>query len=406
MVRLHRHYGLLWGLSLHAAEVVLISLIAMFTGGTQSYFLGLYLFVLIVAACKWGFNGALLTSGACIVFLFLGLTLPSLWFGSAPSLRIEASSYVATMVLSASLVSAACLLGLLVEREKKRYGDAVIITRLVRNAMSEPSFKAAIGNILISVREHFDADLVRLAIQEVRGEQAIAWDVTRLTGKNGKEVKSWQLTEPARQASYAMPPEEVRRSLRHSPVAADDKPGVGAAGTPKRGTHGALPSGLHRYSAPTRFRDGLYDLQIVSEQHSPVAGSWSLIATSFSFEGKWLGRLTIYNPRKGRNSSTDAGFLGALVREVGPAVYGKYLVGRLRSRAQAMERARLSQDLHDGIIQSLIGLEMQIDVLRRTQGTCSQHSCPLQAMGQLQEACPQRDREFARGNAANKAAGS
>jgi two-component system nitrate/nitrite sensor histidine kinase NarX len=32
-----------------------------------------------------------------------------------------------------------------------------------------------------------------------------------------------------------------------------------------------------------------------------------------------------------------------------------------------MERARLAQHLHDGIIQSLIGLEMQIDLLRRTQ---------------------------------------
>ena len=60
-------------------------------------------------------------------------------------------------------------------------------------------------------------------------------------------------------------------------------------------------------------------------------------------------------------------------------------MGRLRSRAQARERARLSQDLHDGIIQSLIGLEMQIDVLRRTQGTACQHILPPSAMGHLQE---------------------
>ena len=138
-----------------------------------------------------------------------------------------------------------------------------------------------------------------------------------------------------------MPPEEVRRSLSLGPVLADDKPNGGAEGAQKRGTQGTMPSGPDRYSAPPRFRDGLYDLQIVNEQHSPVAGSWSLLATSFSFEGKWLGRLTIYNPRRGRNPSTDAGFLGALVREVGPAIYGKYLVGRLRSRAQARERARL-----------------------------------------------------------------
>jgi signal transduction histidine kinase len=44
------------------------------------------------------------------------------------------------------------------------------------------------------------------------------------------------------------------------------------------------------------------------------------------------------------------------------------------------------QELHDGIIQSLIGLEMQIDVLRRTgAASCHQPSCPQYAMGHLQE---------------------
>src|SRR5208283_3366836 len=102
---------------------------------------------------------------------------------------------------------------------------------------------------------------------------------------------------------------------------------------------------------------------IVSENHSPLAGSWRLLAASFSFEGKWLGRLTVNNPRTRCAATPGSQFLRALVQEVGPAVYSKYLVGRLRSQAQAMERARLAQHLHDGIIQTLIGLEMQIDLL-------------------------------------------
>src|SRR5262249_20851650 len=38
----------------------------------------------------------------------------------------------------------------------------------------------------------------------------------------------------------------------------------------------------------------------------------------------------------------------------------------LRRRAGALERARLARDLHDGAVQSLIGVEMQVDVLRRS----------------------------------------
>jgi two-component system nitrate/nitrite sensor histidine kinase NarX len=41
------------------------------------------------------------------------------------------------------------------------------------------------------------------------------------------------------------------------------------------------------------------------------------------------------------------------------------LLHRLRRRAGAAERARFARELHDGAVQSLIAVEMQVDVLRR-----------------------------------------
>ena len=58
-------------------------------------------------------------------------------------------------------------------------------------------------------------------------------------------------------------------------------------------------------------------------------------------------------------------FLQELVRQVGPAVYNVYLLRSLRRRAGALERARFARELHDGAVQSLIAVEMQVDVLRR-----------------------------------------
>jgi signal transduction histidine kinase len=46
------------------------------------------------------------------------------------------------------------------------------------------------------------------------------------------------------------------------------------------------------------------------------------------------------------------------------AVYNVYLWRRLRERAGALERARVARDLHDGLIQSLIGLEMRLDTMK------------------------------------------
>jgi len=66
-----------------------------------------------------------------------------------------------------------------------------------------------------------------------------------------------------------------------------------------------------------------------------------------------------------RVGARELGMLQAIARQVGPALYSVELLARLQSRAGAAERARIARDLHDGVIQSLIGLEMQVDVWRR-----------------------------------------
>ena len=50
---------------------------------------------------------------------------------------------------------------------------------------------------------------------------------------------------------------------------------------------------------------------------------------------------------------------------MGPAVYNVYRLRHLRS----MERARIARELHDGVIQTLIGTEMELAVLRRQAAT-------------------------------------
>jgi two-component system nitrate/nitrite sensor histidine kinase NarX len=60
--------------------------------------------------------------------------------------------------------------------------------------------------------------------------------------------------------------------------------------------------------------------------------------------------------------------LQEFAQQVGPAIYNVYLMRRLRERAGAVERARFARELHDGAIQSLIAVEMQLDVVRRQSG--------------------------------------
>jgi signal transduction histidine kinase len=90
----------------------------------------------------------------------------------------------------------------------------------------------------------------------------------------------------------------------------------------------------------------------------------SLVAVKFLFGSEWRGRILLFNPSWRGDKQEELRFLLDLVHQVGPAIYNVYLLHRLRRRAGAAERARFARELHDGAVQSLIAVEMQVDVIR------------------------------------------
>jgi two-component system NarL family sensor kinase len=57
--------------------------------------------------------------------------------------------------------------------------------------------------------------------------------------------------------------------------------------------------------------------------------------------------------------------LQTLARRVVPVVHNLFLERHLRTHLKENERARLARELHDGLIQSLVAIEMRLDVARR-----------------------------------------
>jgi two-component system nitrate/nitrite sensor histidine kinase NarX len=89
-----------------------------------------------------------------------------------------------------------------------------------------------------------------------------------------------------------------------------------------------------------------------------------LIMTPVTFGEEWAGRIFIFEPRLNVQLVEMIEFLQTLIRQVSPAVFSVYLQNRLQAKAGALERARVARELHDGVIQSLIAVEMQLQVLR------------------------------------------
>jgi signal transduction histidine kinase len=98
----------------------------------------------------------------------------------------------------------------------------------------------------------------------------------------------------------------------------------------------------------------------------PISGVKSLIVTNLEVGREWTGRFVLVDGKLGWDRERELRFAQNVWRQVAPALYSIYLFRRLRSRAGAMERARVARELHDTAIQSLIGIEMQVDVLRRS----------------------------------------
>jgi signal transduction histidine kinase len=88
----------------------------------------------------------------------------------------------------------------------------------------------------------------------------------------------------------------------------------------------------------------------------------SVLAVAMEANGKPSGRVLLACPKK-RFAPRDLRWLEQIVRQAGPPLDNVFLMRNLRARAVEAERSRISRDLHDGILQTLLSLIIQLGVL-------------------------------------------
>ncbi|HWZ98630.1 MAG TPA: sensor histidine kinase [Candidatus Dormibacteraeota bacterium] len=116
-------------------------------------------------------------------------------------------------------------------------------------------------------------------------------------------------------------------------------------------------------------RDG-HMLKILPRLPGPTQQQFavrSFISVAFDQGERPVGRIFLLNGKANGKPYTkdDLGWLERVARHVGPSLENLFLLRHLRARAIEAERSRISRDLHDGILQTLLSIEIQLDVLRR-----------------------------------------
>ncbi len=338
-----------------ATDVLWPSLLCLFTDPPNSIFFVFFLFAMLAAAFRWGFaetmTTAIISAG---VLLFQAAVVrygPSL-LKQAMFTRLDAPRVI---MRCGFLLITGFLLGFLAEGEKELRGEIDLTNRLLSLARIGGRFAMALQNSLIELGRVFDSKEVYEVVSQSSTGRAFKW-VTTTSPERLAEVRE---IAPDQQAS------ELMRGYPHT-------------------FYMRSTGGKQRYAIAALDDEGRrLDASLLEHLQMPLAAAHSVLVVSHEMGRDWTGRFVVVNARVGRRRERELRFAQNVLRQVGPALYSVYLFRRFRSRAGAVERARVARELHDTVIQSLISVEMQIDVLRRRGTNDSQLSEELQRIQEL-----------------------
>jgi signal transduction histidine kinase len=341
-------------LVVHGADIVWPVLISLFTTSERGPFFLFFVFVMAAAAYRWGLWETVGTAFTAVVLLWIegwvvnaGLVqVFDSWLHAIhlPRLAIGAQHIDPQQLFMSSvyLMVLGLLLGYMSENEKKLRAERVVITRVLSSARVEAGLTSTMQDILGEVLSLYGARKVLSATQEANSYRVFLADVHQ--SSEGVPLLRWHDALPETEGSY----------LFDSPADA-----IYARRGPK-GFDAVLldEDGKRLRDADTAFLDNLRRVEPFQ----------SVGSVAFGFGREWSGRVFIFDPERIGDPEEELRFLQEFAQQVGPAIYNVYLMRRLRERAGAVERARFARELHDGAIQSLIAVEMQLDVVRRQSG--------------------------------------
>ncbi|HEV7218924.1 MAG: sensor histidine kinase [Terriglobales bacterium] len=348
-------------LLVHSGDVIWPVLISIFATAQGNPFFLFFVFVTAAAAYRWGLWETVGTATASVILLWIesgifytGLTSHlDLFFlqHHIPLLRLDITQFEPKRLFmrSISLLVMGFLLGYLAEQQKQLRAEKAVIARVLARTRVEVGLRATLQDIMGEMLAMYGANSAIIASQENNSHHLFLGEL-RLNGADPSEFRWLEAGLSAREM-YLYEDHETTAffAARNS------------GGNEQFSILGLNKNGERIPHISASFLDRL-------ETHHKFK---SLISVPFLFGREWSGRIFLFDPALTGDTEEELRFLQELVRQVGPAVYNVYLLSRLRTRAGALERARFARELHDGAVQSLIAVEMQVDVLRRQSTTNS-----------------------------------
>jgi signal transduction histidine kinase len=287
----------------------------------------LYLFVALAAGIRWGQRPSVLLAGAVTLALLVRTA------ARGPLAWQEMFSWVA---FAAGTFGAGVGVSLFGNHLRRREAEQEFLARLTGLIEVELGLAESLRVVLNELARALESEQAVLAFRDSELERIFVWrlhagDNSRLTPANLPLTRSDGFLLDHPEASFCW----------------NQLEGAGDGFGWNRSTGSPLKD-LPRLPGPMREQLG-----------------WrSVMGVTLEAAGQPVGRLLVGNGRR-RFHPQDLEWFERIVRHVAPPLQNLFLLRHMRARAIEGERSRISRDIHDGILQTLLSVDIQLDVLRR-----------------------------------------
>ena len=326
---------------LHGIDILWTAVLTFVSNGVGSPFFLFFIFVVLAAAFRWGFRATMIT--AAVVFGLVAVQTLILAAGPWGTLfSLSGDEINRTIMRVAYLLLSAFMVGYLGEQEKLLRAETTTMAAAGRQPRVDLGLGGSVTAVARELLQTFDASAVDFVIQDFETRRTMLWRVDRSDAGASRRALHVKL-DPSQQDAWLFEDPGSTWSAKRLPD--------GKTFSVRISQQGVWPLAHATIALPTEL--------VEARPFTTVA------ASNLGLAEEWRGRVYLFDAAGGDNLERSLHFLEQLTEHIAPALTNVFLLRRLRSRAGAVERARVSRELHDGAIQSLFGIQMKIEALRR-----------------------------------------
>jgi len=326
---------------LHGIDILWTAVLTFVSSGPGSPFFLFFLFIQLAAGYRWGFRETVLTTAVTVGIFLFETGIAGAWNPSWVPWRDLATNR--TILRVTYFVLTGCLIGYLAEQEKELRAEIAAVADAARQPRVELGLGGSVTAVSRELLRIFDAAAVDVVIQDFETRRTMLWRVEPHDESQPSRRALHLELDPTQQAAWLFDDPGRAWHARKTPDGSNLSVRVVEAGVwPLLRKSVTLPKALAEARQFTTVTVG-----------------------NIGLPEEWRGRVYLFDSANADNLERSLHFLEAMTEHITPALTNVFLLRRLRSRAGAVERARVARELHDGAIQALFGIEMKIEALRR-----------------------------------------